>query len=111
MLGVEVAALQDKVVSLEEECQDRCRMANEWYEALKVSYNVLVHYPSPFWSILAFSTCNMGFPLEFCPMGFIPYPPPPQAKPDTLNTVLYIYIRRLTFLAYTCISDSIFSPS
>lgn len=37
MLSVEVAALQDKVASLEEECQDRCRMANEWYEALKVS--------------------------------------------------------------------------
>ena len=38
MLSVEVAALQDKVASLEEECQDRCRMANEWYEALKVNH-------------------------------------------------------------------------
>ena len=37
MLSVEVTALQEKVASLEEECQDRCRMANEWYEALKVS--------------------------------------------------------------------------
>ena len=40
MLSVEVAALQDKVASLEEECQDRCRMANEWYEALKVSIHM-----------------------------------------------------------------------
>ena len=47
MLGVEVAALQDKVVSLEEECQDRCRMANEWYEALKVSYNIFSTLPPP----------------------------------------------------------------
>ena len=42
ILTVEVAALLDKIASLEEECQDRCRMANEWYEALKVSTSKLI---------------------------------------------------------------------
>ena len=39
---MEVAALQEKVASLEEECQDRCRMANEWYDALKVGVAVII---------------------------------------------------------------------
>ena len=41
MLSVELASLQEKVASLEEECQDRNRMANEWYEALQVSNNLV----------------------------------------------------------------------
>ena len=41
MLSVEVASLHEKVASLEEECQDRCRMANEWYEALRVSWSIV----------------------------------------------------------------------
>ena len=39
---MEVAALQEKVASLEEECQDRCRMANEWYDALKVGVAIII---------------------------------------------------------------------
>lgn len=37
VFSVTNAALEQKLSSLEEECQERCRMANEWYEKLKVS--------------------------------------------------------------------------
>ena len=37
VLSVTNSTLQQRLVSLEEECQERCRMANEWYEKLKVS--------------------------------------------------------------------------
>ena len=33
---MEVGTLQQKVVKLEEECQDRNKMANEWFQALQV---------------------------------------------------------------------------
>ena len=37
VLVVERDGLLQKVASLEEECQERCRLSNEWFESLKVS--------------------------------------------------------------------------
>lgn len=35
---MEVGALQQKITALEEECQDRNKMAKEWYDALRVRF-------------------------------------------------------------------------
>lgn len=35
---VENVALQEKLVGLEEECQERNKMAKEWYDSLQVHY-------------------------------------------------------------------------
>jgi len=37
---MELASLQEKVEALEEECQERNRMAKEWYDDLQVSSTV-----------------------------------------------------------------------
>ncbi len=36
VLAVEREGLLSKVAALEEECQERCRLSNEWFEGLKV---------------------------------------------------------------------------
>ncbi len=37
VVTVEREGLLSKVAALEEECQERCRLSNEWFENLKVS--------------------------------------------------------------------------
>ena len=44
VLDVEREELLQKVVSLEEECQERCRLSNEWFESLKVCVHVELLY-------------------------------------------------------------------
>lgn len=41
VLHVEREGLMQKVVTLEEECQERCRLSNEWFESLKVCVELL----------------------------------------------------------------------
>ncbi len=40
VVSVEREGLLSKVAALEEECQERCRLSNEWFENLKVSQNI-----------------------------------------------------------------------
>ena len=44
VLDVEREELLQKVASLEEECQERCRLSNEWFESLKVCVHVELLY-------------------------------------------------------------------
>ena len=95
VLSVEIAALQDKVASLEEECQDRCRMANEWYEALKVRRNGIITTMSiHIWihthlhllvylrmkQQLLYMSVSAGFDTEGGRGGNSRIPPPPKKK-------------------------------
>ncbi len=43
VLAVEREGLLSKVATLEEECQERCRLSNEWFEGLKVHTVSIVH--------------------------------------------------------------------
>ena len=40
---MEISALQQKTVGLEEECEEKSKMAKEWYDALQVQYSEWAH--------------------------------------------------------------------
>ncbi len=54
---MECGSLQQKIVSLEDECEERNKMAKEWYDSLQVSQYGCLYHTLKVWDGSLFRCC------------------------------------------------------